>query len=278
MIVGTYVIAIGTVLLQVVGPGVQDSQDIGELLDHTYALFWFLFLLVSMVVSTIFMVTSINQYGEFKRIVILLIARSSSYTLNLSVSRAFLLNPDYMVLACFIVIKVVSGAIYTYAIVVQSTVVKQAKFVPLNATTIIFVNAITGVVIWEDWRVISSWVGYACVFLLLALGCDLLLSANLLTNDNPELGRARVVRRFKLERSKGSRNLYSDISDYQGEIENAQHIVFKRNDDLPKDVDTVRRAPPSTKRTRRESWNMVISMRTDEKGRGETSRVLISSM
>eukprot|EP00985_Skeletonema_marinoi_P032517 scaffold39162_cov128-Skeletonema_marinoi.AAC.1 len=38
MIVGTYVIAIGTVLLQVVGPGIQNGQDIGELLGHSYAL------------------------------------------------------------------------------------------------------------------------------------------------------------------------------------------------------------------------------------------------
>lgn len=254
MIVGTYVIAIGTVMLQVVGPGIQDGQDIGELLGHSYALSWFIFLLLSMVVSTILMVTSIKSYGEYKRIAILLIARSSSYTLNLTVSRAFLLNPDNFVLVAFIVIKVVSGAIYTYAIVVQSTAVKQAKFVPLNATTIILLNAITGVIIWEDWRVISSWVGYVCVFLLLALGCDLLLSAHLLTNDNAELGRARLVRKFKLERSRGSRNLYSDIADYDGEIEKAQDIAVNRNADLLTSADK-----PMAESTRRTAWKKVLS-------------------
>ncbi|KAL7442632.1 hypothetical protein ACHAXM_011958 [Skeletonema potamos] len=254
MIVGTYVIAIGTVMLQVVGPGIQDGQDIGELLGHSYALSWFIFLLLSMVVSTILMVTSIKSYGEYKRIAILLIARSSSYTLNLTVSRAFLLNPDNFVLVAFIVIKVVSGAIYTYAIVVQSTAVKQAKFVPLNATTIILLNAITGVIIWEDWRVISSWVGYVCVFLLLALGCDLLLSAHLLTNDNAELGRARLVRKFKLERSRGSRNLYSDIADYDGEIEKAQDIAVNRNADLLTSADK-----PKAESTRRTAWKKVLS-------------------
>jgi len=59
------------------------------------------------------------------------------------------------------------------------------------------------------------------VFLLLALGCDLLLSANLLTNENPDYGHAKrasiiiestpIKRIFRLERSRGSRNLYASI-------------------------------------------------------------------
>ena len=90
-----------------------------------------------------------------------------------------------------------SGGIYTYAILVQSTAVEQARFVPINVTTIILTNAVTGVIIWEDWRVVASWYGYCCVFALLALGCDLLLSVPLLNGDNPQFGvhkRASVVR------------------------------------------------------------------------------------
>ena len=49
-------------------------------------------------------------------------------------------------------------------------------------------NSITGIVIWEDWRVIQSWPGYICVFVLLGLGCDLLLSEPQLNNDNPDFG------------------------------------------------------------------------------------------
>eukprot|EP00584_Thalassiosira_punctigera_P000028 CAMPEP_0172532620 /NCGR_PEP_ID=MMETSP1067-20121228/5605_1 /TAXON_ID=265564 ORGANISM="Thalassiosira punctigera, Strain Tpunct2005C2" /NCGR_SAMPLE_ID=MMETSP1067 /ASSEMBLY_ACC=CAM_ASM_000444 /LENGTH=261 /DNA_ID=CAMNT_0013317159 /DNA_START=203 /DNA_END=985 /DNA_ORIENTATION=- len=152
MRVGTYVIAIGTILLQVVGPGVQEDQDIKELLIVPSAFAWFLLLLVGMTISTIFVARSVSEkYGENKQTIILLVARSTAYTLNLTVSRAFLLNPTYFILVTFVVIKVVSGMVYTYAIVVQSTTVTQSKFVPLNATTIILVNAITGVIIWQDW-------------------------------------------------------------------------------------------------------------------------------
>ena len=138
---------------KVFGPGIQDDQDIGELLSHPHAFLWFLMLLAGMTISTIFMVHKV--YEEKVQIMILLIARSTSYTLNLTVSRAFLLNPSYFILVTFVIIKIVSGAIYTYAIVVQSTTVTQSKFVPLNATTIILVNALTGVIIWQDWRVVS---------------------------------------------------------------------------------------------------------------------------
>ncbi len=62
------------------------------------------------------------------------------------------------------------------------------------------------------------------MFLLLALGCDLLLSANLLTSENPDFGYKKqteiiiestpIKRMFKLERSSGSRNLYETVPSF----------------------------------------------------------------
>ena len=169
-IIGTYVITIGCILLQVVGPGIQEDQDdIVELLLHPSAFIWFILLLLSMAVSTMLMLRTV--YEENKQIIILLICRSTSYTLNLTVSRAFLLNPTYFILITFVIIKIVSGSIYTYAIVVQSTTVTQSKFVPLNATSIILVNAITGIVIWQDWRVVSHCLTYLCSYIVHEIIC-----------------------------------------------------------------------------------------------------------
>lgn len=249
MRIGTYVIFVATILLTVVGPGIQDDQDIGELLRQPVASVWFSLLLLGMIVSTALMVS--KTFEERKQIAVLLVARSTSYTLNLTVSRAFLLNPTMFVLVVFIVIKLVSGSIYTYAIVVQSTTVTQSKIVPLNATTVMLVNAITGILIWQDWRVIDSWTGYICVFLLLVLGCDLLLSSALLmTNDNPVFGATRraseiiestpMKRLFPLERSGGTRHLYVDIPD----------------------IDNYERKEPSV--NRREAWKKILSLRPDD--------------
>jgi hypothetical protein len=35
-------------------------------------------------------------------------------------------------------------------------------------------NAATGIIIWEDWKVIGSWTGYSAIFVLLLLGVYLL--------------------------------------------------------------------------------------------------------
>jgi hypothetical protein len=109
------------------------------------------------------------------------------------VSRGFILGPKGLVLGFLVVIKLISGSLYTTAIVVQSFAVDQAVFVPFNATLIMLANALTGIIIWEDWRSVQSWLGYMCVFALLGLGCDLLLSIPLLNDENPEFGlRTRV--------------------------------------------------------------------------------------
>ena len=119
------------------------------------------------------------------------------------------------------------------------------------------VNAITGILVWQDWRVIDSWTGYICVFLLLVLGCDLLLSSALLmTNDNPEFGTKRrttqiieatpMRRLFPLERSDATRNLYKDIPE---------------TDEADKPKDTRDELPVN----RREAWKKILSLRPDDR-------------
>ena len=191
MQVGTYVIVCAVILLPVVGPTIQEDQDIGALFKHWYASVWFSMLLLAMSITGTLLMMDITRYSMPARTFILLIVRASSISVNLSVSRSFVLGLSEAVFALFLVIKIVSGAIYTYAIVIQSTAVDQARFVPLNTTTIIVVNALTGIIIWEDWKVMQSWYGYACVFCLLGLGVDLLLSVPLLNEDNPDYGATR---------------------------------------------------------------------------------------
>ncbi len=185
MRVGTHVIVVAVILLPVVGPDIQEGQDISILFRRWYSIAWFTLLLVACMLTGILLVLDISKYKMNVRVVVLLIARASSISVNLTVSRAFILGLNDTVMLTFIIIKLLSGSIYTYGIVVQSFTVEQATFVPLNATTIILVNALTGIIIWEDWRVVSSWYGYICIFVLLGLGCDLLLSVPLLNAENP---------------------------------------------------------------------------------------------
>eukprot|EP00977_Amphora_coffeiformis_P008289 scaffold1878_cov170-Amphora_coffeaeformis.AAC.2 len=191
MRVGSYVIVVAVILLPVVGPTTQDNQDIVYLFHKWYAVLWFTILLSATTVTGTLLACGIDKYPTKHKFFILLTARAAAISVNLTVSRSFVLSPSHLMLICFLILKVSSGAVYTYAIIVQAAAVDQARFVPLNTTTIILVNALTGILIWEDWRVIQSWYGYGCVFVLLGLGCDLLLTVPLLNADNPLFGTNR---------------------------------------------------------------------------------------
>jgi len=179
MQIGTYVVVVAVILLIVNGPGTQDYGDksFEDLITQFYALIWAIILFGAMMVTGfILFVVDLEEKNLFYKMGVLLVARATGFALNLSTGKALVLPTSTTWLAINIAVKIISGIIYTHAIVVQSTAVQQKIFVPVNAATIIVVNAITGIIIWEDWRVVNSWVGYVCVFFLLALGCGLLLS------------------------------------------------------------------------------------------------------
>eukprot|EP00980_Cylindrotheca_fusiformis_P008103 scaffold1727_cov133-Cylindrotheca_fusiformis.AAC.6 len=205
MQVGTHVIVLAVILLPVVGPTVSPEQQFDVLIKHWYSILWlFILLVVTLVTGGILILQAspdntttakgtnnknvfMTNYSPQRRRDILLLCRAASISIDLTVSRSLVLGPpNSFILASLIATKLISGNLYTYAIVVQSYAVEQAQFVPLNATMVIAVNAITGILIWEDEP--QSWYGYICVFWLLGIGCDLLLSVPLLHAENPEFG------------------------------------------------------------------------------------------
>eukprot|EP00527_Entomoneis_sp_CCMP2396_P008077 CAMPEP_0198153678 /NCGR_PEP_ID=MMETSP1443-20131203/65220_1 /TAXON_ID=186043 /ORGANISM="Entomoneis sp., Strain CCMP2396" /LENGTH=355 /DNA_ID=CAMNT_0043820093 /DNA_START=43 /DNA_END=1107 /DNA_ORIENTATION=- len=246
MRVGSYVIVVAVILLPVVGPEAQENQDIIALFHHWYAILWFTFLLCAMTITGALLLFGIDKFKENKRFFILLTARAAAISVNLTVSRSFILSPSKFMLASFVALKIFSGSIYTYAIVVQATTVDQARFVPLNTTTIILVNAATGILIWEDWRVIQSWYGYACVFVLLGLGCDMLLSLPQLDSNNPHFGTGRRMSTL-ITKGLSQRGGYLTIQEDQPSQRPLAEL------DLPDRLDSSQQTP-SVSLTRKEAW------------------------
>jgi hypothetical protein len=199
MRIGTYVVVLAVVLLPTVGPAAQGDQDIMSLIDQWYNVAWGALLVAGMVASTaLLLLLDVPKLAEWRRMALLLSARATAFSVNLTVSKIMVLDVTLPILALSIVLKVSSGAIITYALVVQSTAVTQAKFIPLNASALIVVNALTGIIVWEDWRVVGSWIGYVCVFLYLVLGCYLLLGDfELLSQENSKYGRKSVMGSLK---------------------------------------------------------------------------------
>ena len=242
MKVGTYVILVAVVLLPSVGPQIQDDQRVEILLSRWYSQVWFGLCNAGWIITGILLIFDITRYSPRTRTIILLIARAASVSVNLTVSRGFVLSPPPSMFLSFLVIKILSGAVYTSAIVVQSTAVEQARFVPLNATLTILLNAFTGIIIWEDWRVIEAWYAYICIFVLLGLGCDLLLAVPLLNAENPHFAPTTVRASFKRRRH-SQPNI--DRSQYQ--INSGEHTSL---------VSGTSKAYGST---RKEAWKQLLS-------------------
>jgi hypothetical protein len=62
------------------------------------------------------------------------------------------------------------------AVILQATETDQMMFVPASACDIQFMNAITGLVIWQDYLVLQSWAGYFTVMVQIVMGVYMISS------------------------------------------------------------------------------------------------------
>jgi len=185
ILVGTLVIVASVVLLPIVGPGPQDDQDALVLLQSPAAIAWNSFLITGMAGSTLYLfwlshkeklpTPSEHNWAFF---IALLTGQSTTGVMDSSLSKLFVLTEDGL-LGSVIALWIIVNLLMNYTFIIQATTVKQSYFVPASSSIKILLNAITGCILWQDWKVISSWAGYITVFLLLALGNYLLSEHNI---------------------------------------------------------------------------------------------------
>jgi hypothetical protein len=63
---------------------------------------------------------------------------------------------------------------------VSSTACDQGIFTPLSSVALIVTNMITGVIVWEDWKVMDTWIAYVCAVFLMSCGVYLLAEVDIL--------------------------------------------------------------------------------------------------
>lgn len=73
---------------------------------------------------------------------------------------AFSLSPRYLTV-CFLGPR---------ALQMAASSVEQGIFVPLQTCATLGVNMLTGLVIWEDWRVVTHWFAYIALYCIMGLG------------------------------------------------------------------------------------------------------------
>ena len=195
--VGTYIVVLGALLLPIVGPTAQEGQDAVQLFEHMPAETWTAILVVLTTTSGFYCIKWIgdkNTNGTVKhayKFHILLTARVASAVLSTSLSK-FLVGTSglsfgitvFGYMACSIVISSVA--------ILQATETDQMMFVPASACGIQFMNAITGLVIWQDYLVVQSWPTYFTVIMQIVLGVYLISSLDEYPSSSVETNYALV--------------------------------------------------------------------------------------
>jgi len=195
--VGTFIVVLGAVVLPIVGPTVQQDQDILELLKAPLSLVWTSFLFIGVCLSGICCFGCVNtkQWGvkSLPVYITLVVARVFSSVLSTSLSKALALVsglPLITVIAGFLICGFVLGT----SVVLQATKTEQKLFVPIISCATQMVNAVTGLILWEDWRVVQSWAGYAAMIVQIIVGVYLISSLDFFENTaEPNYGLRQTI-------------------------------------------------------------------------------------
>ena len=186
--VGTYVIAFAIVALPEVGPQPIADQDPVSLIQMPLSLIWSAFLLGTMVITIVAMVVLSclkKKYGEAATprpkllLAVLVTAQVTSAVIGTSVGKIFAVAQGTLLAVC-IGLSVVTAVVNVVSLMMAASSVNQGIFVPLQTCATLGVNMLTGLLIWEDWRVVTQWFAYVALYWLMALGIYMLTDADVL--------------------------------------------------------------------------------------------------
>ena len=186
--VATAIVVIAVLLLPLVGPGIQDDQDVEELFFMPHALAVNIFLLVVFVLSSIYMfAVNLSTKPQWLVQVVLLNVSVIASAMAGTLSKA-LIGVSGPFQAVLLITYIAMQIIHIIENIIEATAVDSLIFfIPLYTLMSLVLNAILGIVVWEDWRVIESYLGYLCTFVLMLLGVYLLSDLDVFKRDVQQL-------------------------------------------------------------------------------------------
>ena len=66
-------------------------------------------------------------------------------------------------LVTLFVLAIVFAAINVVSLILAATSVDQGVFVPMQTCATLAINLVTGLVVWEDYKVVEKWIAYIMV-------------------------------------------------------------------------------------------------------------------
>jgi hypothetical protein len=123
--------------------------------------------------------TTNNSLGEKESFMILLVGATLSNVAMATSGKClgYLTGFQFSIAFLYYVVAALLGLLFS---VTSATACDQGIFTPACSVALVIVNWFTGILIWEDWRVMDTWVGYICACLLMCCGVYLLAEIDLL--------------------------------------------------------------------------------------------------
>jgi hypothetical protein len=194
--VGTYFVAIGAFLISIVGPTTQE-QDPMELLRYPHAMAWAIFMVAAEILSVVINTVLVkpNKIDGHLAFLSLLSANILGATLGASVAKTMGAISGWQAWTAAVTILLLCFFAIGQSTVLQASRVNQKTFVPALACGNQIFNAATGLIIWEDWKVVQSWPGYAAVTLQIVMGVYLISNIESLSNTvDPNYGLSQSLK------------------------------------------------------------------------------------
>ncbi len=200
---GTCIIALSVLSLIDVGPSTQNGQNVPSLLSSPAAILWIMLVNVGLVFATIeafgfFVIrrprsnlletlnedrdrnTTVERADEAKYISLVLLMGVTLSNVTMATTGKCLGYLQGSALVMAVLYYLLSAFVGLFFSITSSTFCDQGLFTPACAASLMIVNMLTGIIIWEDWKVVHEWVGYFCSLSLTCCGVYLLADIDLL--------------------------------------------------------------------------------------------------
>jgi hypothetical protein len=201
---GTYVVFFSILELVDVGPGVQEGQEALQLLSKPIAVLWTLSVTGMILLATIGTIHIImgkttqsqmdnnNGDGWFQCNATITLAMGVTMSnVGMATSSKTFASLQGIGLVVAIIYYLFTTCVGVLCSVVSSTACDQGIFTPFSSVALILTNMVTGMIIWEDWKVLDdTWLAYLCACCLMVCGVYLLAEMDLIE----QYGRKSIAR------------------------------------------------------------------------------------
>ncbi|KAL1524780.1 hypothetical protein AB1Y20_019662 [Prymnesium parvum] len=176
--VGTYCITCAILALPDVGPSDQPELDALDLVQAPAAVAWTIACFVATGLCCLMMISLARRPKDtppsvMVSLVTYVTAQVMSAVISTSASKMFPLLGGFTLLLAFAVAGV-AAIVNVVSLILAATAVDQAIFIPSTTCFTLLTNMATGLLLWEDWRVIDRWMAYIMLHLIMTLGIVLL--------------------------------------------------------------------------------------------------------